>query len=159
MSNIIPFLPGLTPPIIPEEEVTIARLSSVLDAAVIDHEIDDDGHIYVTDGIEFPLWIELLENRKLVNLFTYWSVDDERDANWVARVNDMNSKIMLPQFSYCRGSVWGGYWMTFEGGLNVRQFVKMLRFFSGAFAAGVAKHEEESAKTPRPQLTLVEPSA
>ena len=156
MSNIIPFLPGLTPPIIPEEEVTIARLSSVLDAAVIDHEIDDDGHIYVTDGIEFPLWIELLENRKLVNLFTYWSVDDERDANWVARVNDMNSKIMLPQFSYCRGSVWGGYWMTFEGGLNVRQFVKMLRFFSGAFAAGVA--EEESAKTPKPTLAVVNPS-
>ena len=158
MSNIIPFLPGLAPPTIPEEDVTIARLSSVLDAAFIDHEIDEDGHIYVTDGIEFPLWIELLQNRKLVNLFTNWSVDDERDANWFARVNDMNSKIMLPQFSYCKGSVWGGYWMTFEGGLNVRQFVKMLRFFSGAFAAGLLKHEEERAKTPKAQLTLVEPS-
>ena len=69
MSNIIPFLPGLTPPIIPEEEVTIARLSSVLDAAFIDHEIDDDGHIYVTDGIEFPLWIELLEQPQACESF------------------------------------------------------------------------------------------
>ena len=159
MSNIIPFLPGLAPPTIAEDEVTIPRLSSVLDAAFIDHQIDDDGHIYVTDGIEFPLWIELLKNRKLVTLFTYWSVDDERDANWLARVNDMNSKIMLPQFSYCRGSVWGGYWMTFEGGLNVRQFVKILRFFSGAFAAGVLKNEEEGAKTPKPDLAVVKPSA
>ena len=75
MSNVIPFLPGLAPPTIAEEDVTISRLSSVLDAAFIDHEIDDDGHIYVTDGIEFPLWIEVLKNRKLVNLFTYWSVD------------------------------------------------------------------------------------
>ena len=48
--------------------------------------------------------------------------------------------------------------MTFEGGLNVRQFVKMLRFFSGAFAAGVLKHEEEIAKTPKPTLALVKPS-
>ena len=104
------------------------------------------------------MWIELLKNRKLVSLFTYWSVDDERDANWLARVNDMNSKIMLPQFSYCRGSVWGGYWMTFEGGLNVRQFVKILRFFSGAFAAGVLKNEEEGAKTPKPDLAVVKPS-
>ena len=58
MSNIIPFLPGLAPPTIAEDEVTIPRLSSVLDAGFIDHQIDDDGHIYVTDGIEFPLWID-----------------------------------------------------------------------------------------------------
>ena len=47
MSNIIPFLPGLAPPTIAEDEVTIPRLSSVLDAAFIDHEIDEDGHIYL----------------------------------------------------------------------------------------------------------------
>jgi len=34
----------------------------------------------------------------------------------------------------------------------------MLRFFSGAFAAGVLKHEEESAKTPEPKLAVVKPS-
>jgi hypothetical protein len=59
MSNVIPFLSGLSPSIIAEDEVTIPRLSSVLDAAFIDHEIDDDGHIYVSDGVGFPLWIEL----------------------------------------------------------------------------------------------------
>jgi hypothetical protein len=72
MSNVIPFLSGLSPSIIAEEEVTIPRLSSVLDAAFIDHEIDDDGHIYVSDGVEFPLWIVLLSQRELLNLFTCW---------------------------------------------------------------------------------------
>ena len=51
-------------------------------------------------------------------------------------------------------SIWGAYWMTFEGGLNVRQFVKMLRNFSGAFTAGISIYREEA---PQPKLTLVEP--
>ena len=92
MSNVIPFLSGLTPSIIAEDEVTIPRLSSVLDAAFIDHEIDEDSDIYVTDGVDFPLWIDLLSDRKLVNLFTYLPLDDQREANWLTRVNDMNSK-------------------------------------------------------------------
>jgi hypothetical protein len=70
----------------------------------------------------------------------------------------MNSTIMLPQFSYCRSSIWGAYWMTYAGGLNVRQFVRMLRHFSGAFVGGIVKHEYESAKAPKAQLTLMEPS-
>ena len=36
--------------------------------------------------------------------------------------------------------------------------VKMLRFFSGAFAAGVLKQEEENAKIPKPMLAVVKPS-
>jgi hypothetical protein len=49
--------------------------------------------------------------------------------------------------------------MTYAGGLNVRQFVKMLRNFSGAFVAGISTYREETAKAPQPQLSLVKPSA
>ena len=73
-------------------------------------------------------------------------------------MNELNSTIMLPQFSYCRSSIWGAYWMTYSGGLNVRQFVKMLRHFSGAFVAGISTYLEETAKA-QPALTLVKPSA
>ena len=145
MSNIIPFLPGLSPLVIAEEEVTIPRLSSVLDAAFIDHEIDDDGDIYVTDGVDFPLWIGVISDRMLVVLFTYCSVDAKPAATWLARVNDMNEKIAVPQFAYRRDAVWGSYWITYDGGLNVRQFIKMLRNFGGAFRAGLQLHEGESA--------------
>ena len=145
MSNIIPFLPGLSPLVIAEEEVAISRLSSVLDAASIDHEIDDDGDIYVTDGVDFPLWIGVLSDRKLVVLFTYCSVDAKPAATWLARVNDMNEKIAVPQFVYRRGAVWGSYWITYDGGLNVRQFIKMLRNFGGAFRAGLQLHEGDRA--------------
>ena len=56
----------------------------------------------------------------------------------------MNEKVAL-QFAYRRGAVWGSYWITHDGGLNVRQFIKMLRIFAGAFRAGLQLHEGERA--------------
>ena len=61
----------------------------------------------------------------------------------------MNWEIVVSQFSYCRDAIWGHYWMTYDGGLSVRQFVKMLRAFSGAFQAGVLMLESESKSAPQ----------
>ncbi len=149
MTNIIPFTPGLTPATIAEDEVTITRLSGLLEAAFIDHCIDDDGDIYITDGVDFPLWVQIETDRKLLDLFTCYSVDDQQAADWVNRVNDMNREITVSQFSYGRDAIWGHYWMTYDGGLSVRQFVKMLRAFSGAFQAGVLLLESESESAPQ----------
>jgi hypothetical protein len=149
MTNIIPFIPDVTPATIAEDEVTITRLSGLLEAAFIDHTIDEDGDIYVTDGVDFPLWVQIDTDRKLLELFTCCSVDDKQAANWVNRVNDMNRETMVSQFSYGRDAIWGHYWMTYDGGLSVRQFVKMLRAFSGAFQAGVLMLESESKSAPQ----------
>ena len=137
MSTVIPLLPCLTPATISEHEVTNARLSSLLDTAFIDHEIDDEGDVYITDGVDFPLWVHIESDRKLLVLFTYCAVDDQPAENWLARVNDMNEKIAVPQFAYRRDAVWGSHWITYDGGFNVRQLIKMLRIFGGAFRAGL----------------------
>ena len=130
MSNVVRFVPEVTPGFLPEVEVTTPRLSAVLEAAYIDQQMDDDGDIYVTEGVDFPLWVHLMPDQKLVKLFTYYPVDDQVD--WVARVNEINSRIELPQFCYARDAVWATYWMTYAGGLNMRQFIRMLRRFSSA---------------------------
>ena len=155
MTNIIPFTPGLASDTIAEDEVTIARLSGLLEAAFIDHTIDDDGDIYVTDGVDFPLWVQIETDRKLLDLFTCYSVDDQQAADWVNRVNDMNCKIIVPQFCYRGDAVWANYWMTYDGGLSVRQFVKMLRAFSGAFQAGLLLHERESKSAPQKEAVIL----
>ena len=59
MSNVVPFLSRLSPSIIPEEDVTISRLSAILEAAFIDHEVDESGDLCVTDGLEYPLWVTI----------------------------------------------------------------------------------------------------
>ena len=158
MSNIIPFLPGMTPTTIFEEEVTPGRLSALLDMAFIDHKIDEDGDVYVTDGVDFPLWISIETRRKLVVLFTYCSVGDQPERNWLAEVNEMNGQIAVPQFAYRGNAIWGGHWISYDGGLNVRQFVKMLRLFGGAFRAGLQLHEGETVASSEQPLSNGIPS-
>ena len=38
--------------------------------------------------------------------------------------------------------LWGRYWLTYDGGLNVRHFIKMLRRFSGAFRTAVEEMKQ-----------------
>ena len=132
MSNVVRFVPEVAPGFLPEDEVTPSRLSAVLEAAYIDQQMDDEGDIYVTDGVDFPLWVHLIPDEKLIKLFTYYPVDEQPEVDWVARVNEINSRVELPQFCYAQDAVWATYWMTFAGGLNIRQFVRMLRRFSSA---------------------------
>jgi Putative bacterial sensory transduction regulator len=146
MSNILRMVPDTPAAVIAEDEVTLSRLASLLEAAVIEFKIDGDGDLYATDGLEFPTWIQLIEDKKLIIFFTYIRTDDAEETDTQARareddlawVNTMNKKILAVQFYWDEPAVWGQYAMTYDGGLNVRQFIKMLRRFAGAFTAGLA---------------------
>ena len=144
MSNVTPFIPALSPQTIAEEQVSVARLSDVLQSAFLDHEIDD-GDLYITDGVEYPIWVAVAEEPKLVALFTYFTPEEPPPVDWLSRVNDLNNTIRVPQFSFQRDSVWGRYWMTYDGGLNVRHFIKMVRRFSGAFRVAVNESTRDGA--------------
>lgn len=142
MSNIVRLQPDMPAAVLDEEEVTIARLASVLEAAVLDYEIDDDGDLYVKDGLEFPTWVQLIEDKKLVEFFTCFASTGSEgghvtNSDWMVQVNEMNITNVGVQFYLSGKTVWGHYWMSYDGGFNVRQFIKMLRRFSGAFRAGI----------------------
>jgi len=137
MSNVVPFLSGLTPSIIPEAEVTISRLSAILEGAYIDFEIDESGDLFVTDGLEYPLWVTIVATGKLLYLLTCAEIDEDPEADWLSRINRMNETVTVTRFYRTDDAVWGDYFISFEGGLNIRQFVKMLRKFSAEFAGGL----------------------
>ena len=65
MTNVVRFTPqipalGL---VINENEVTDARLASLLQSAVIDTQLDDEGDLYASDGLEFPCWVQILQRK------------------------------------------------------------------------------------------------
>ncbi len=159
MKNIIPLTPHLSSAIIAEDEVTIGRLSALLETAFIDHIIDDDGDLYITDGVDFPLWVTVVTDRKLICLCTCYRIDDEPGHDWLSRVNDMNWNMMVAQFNYHPIAVTANYWMIYEDGLNVRQFIKMLRAFSSAFREGLMLHDGKSRNVPHPSFVGIENEA
>jgi hypothetical protein len=133
MSNVIPLVLPATH-LIPEDQVTCRRLSDILDTTYCEHMIEDAGDIYITEGVEIPLWLRINADAKLIVMFTCYNAETEIPAD---RINTFNASIMLPQFSLDGTVLWGRYWLTYDGGLNVRHFVKMLRRFSGAFRTAV----------------------
>lgn len=147
MSNIHLLSPTPSSSTIPEVDVTAARLSSLLTSAVIEHKIDDDGHIFATDGVECPLWIDIDSERKLLCFFTHYPLPDhwERKVqvkDLLEAVNTVNGKHILVQFYWNADKVFGTYWMTYDERLDPRHFIKMLRRFSSAFVEGIEHLQE-----------------
>lgn len=62
---------------IPEEDVSANRLASILVSAAIENEIDSDGDIYVTDGLEFPVWISVDADRRFLSFGALASVGNQ----------------------------------------------------------------------------------
>jgi hypothetical protein len=152
MNEIVRLIPTHQSRIITEDEVSLARLQSILETAAFDVKMDRDGDLYVTDGLEFPSWIGLLDDEKLITFFTYVDLDDPDEEDWPARMNEINHRISLVQFHWCANAIWGHYAMSYEGGLNGRQFIKMLRRFSSTFVQGASlARDDESDESNREQ--------
>jgi hypothetical protein len=140
MGNVIQYVaPGTD--LIPEGQVTSKRLSDILAASSIKCALEDGDDIYVLDGVTFPLWIALHQDLKLLLMFTYIEAGADESVEWLDEINRLNASIILPQFSYYEGRIWGRYWLTYHGGLNVRHLVRMLQRFANAFRTAVADLE------------------
>lgn len=151
MSNIerLPLVPASSK--IAEEDVSVNRLASILAAAVVEHGIDEDGDIYAFDGLGCPVWISVDMERKFLVFTSYFPAGNETMRDARETVNDLNGSFVFVQFHWDpeRERVWGFYYMTFDGGLDARQFVKMLRHFCRAF---VLAFEEMSSDRLSPCL-------
>ena len=80
------FESGCHQPRLLENQVTVAKLRDALELAVFSPELDDDGDIYVREGVDFPFWIIIDEPSKMIRFFTYWSqqldsMDEVNNAN------------------------------------------------------------------------------
>lgn len=120
-------------PFLNEQEVTINRLASILSSAVIETEVDEDGDLVAVDGLPQPVWITM-EHHKMLN-FTACRVYSDEVARKVrfSEINALNREFLVVQCHWQEDALLGVYSMTYDGGLDPRQFVKILRHFSEAF--------------------------
>ena len=143
MSNIVRLTPQIPALVINENEVTVTRLASLLQSAVIDTQLDDDGDLYASDGLEFPCWVQIMQGKKLIAFSTFMGLEEDEGDDWSAQVNKMNTSIQGVQFQWAHNKIYGHHIISYDSGLNARQFVKMLRRFSSAFKAGIMLDQDE----------------
>ena len=132
------FVPG--PQILEEADITVERLRSLLETAVIDVELDEEGDLYLTgSGVEFPIFVRLDSDRKMIQLFTYIRKIATDDATAALRLNDLNTTFALGQFHLLDDAIYSRHCVSFDGGLLPRQFVKTVRKFAGSFRESIGE--------------------
>jgi hypothetical protein len=139
-STIIAFDGGRAHGFLDEGEVTLERLESILTSALFGVEFDEDGHLYVKEGVDFPTFVALDITRKFV-IFNTYVINSDSEETTLPLVNKMNLEIFLAQFAASNGKILGSYVLDYSGGLRIKTFVNLLRRFSGAFVAGLELDE------------------
>ena len=102
--------------------------------------IDEDGDLYVTGGLEFPIWIRVDENRKLITFLTYVCRALTGHPPFTeALENRLNATVILPSFYVVASEpdrLYATYHASYEDGMLESHVVGMARFFAGACVYG-----------------------
>ncbi|MGD9805996.1 MAG: YbjN domain-containing protein [Hyphomicrobiaceae bacterium] len=112
-------------PRLSEEEVTVERLKIFLTSAVLDYEIHEDGDIYIKDGVDFPFWLSVENDSKLIRFLTHWPAEHCS----IDQVNQLNAKLRFSQFALDGERVLANYYLPFRYGIDSRHVVIMARHF------------------------------
>ena len=141
MSASPPSLPHTRPATtIPEEDVSVAALNALFQRAFFKTKIDEDGDLYVTGGLEVPIWVRVDAERKLITFFTYVCRDvDAHPPFTEALANHLNTTVTLPSFYVVASEpdrLYATYHASYEDGIIESHVVGMARFFAEACAYG-----------------------
>ena len=57
--------------VIDEDDVSTEALLQLFRRAFLKAKIDDDGDVYITDGLDFPIWVAVDVEQRLIRFFTF----------------------------------------------------------------------------------------
>jgi hypothetical protein len=151
-----------------ESEVTAERLQQLFQGAFLGCEIDDDGDLLVREeGVK--TFVQIDEDRKLLNYLTFWSLRPEfSEAQKLSFVNAINKRVIIARF-YVQDATTlvCDYQISFESGVSPYQIVSAYRWFrkvvvgaiqqldpldivgSGGQTSGAADHNGNGPVSPR----------
>ena len=106
--------------IIPEEDVSIESLDELFRRTFHQTEIDEDGDIYITDGLEFPIWVSIDDDQELIRLFTFIRRSPDTQPPYTeASANLLNTSVVLPTFFVVPSSpdrLWSHHFVSYRDG-------------------------------------------
>jgi hypothetical protein len=130
--------------VINEDDVSTEALLQLFRRAFLKAKIDDDGDVYITDGLDFPIWVAVDNNQRLSRFFTFMQRKEARPFT-AAEANHANATVVLPTFHVrCdhKDRLSSHYVMTFADGVIDTHVITAARRFAGASAYGAQKLDE-----------------
>lgn len=131
--------------LIEEADVTAVNLAIELERAVIEHRLDEDKSIYVTEDGWFPFWIRVQQGAGYVSFKTHTKF--KKATSHMQRLelcNELNkSKYMLTCYE-ADDRMFFDHVLNFRDGLLRENFVRACRQFAKAAEAGLHDADPEN---------------
>ena len=128
-----------------EDEVTTDALLALLRRASLTAHVDDDGDIYITDGLDFPIWVSVDTEQRLIRFFTFMRRSEHQPPVTATDANHVNATVVLPTF-YVRADhkdrLCSHFVLPYVDGVIESHVIAAARRFAGASAYGAQKLDE-----------------
>lgn len=124
-------------------------LAKVLQNAYIDHEIDEDGDLYVT-GLDFPLWVKVDVTdpsycKIVFSTFVRFSDEENMDELKALQLaNSINSSYMPNQVYVSGDRLCSIYYLLVTDNLSERLFISAMRRSAESFVSGIRELDEHN---------------
>ncbi len=114
------------------------QIQQVLSQAGLESEIDETGDLYVTTGLDIPVWISKTPDKMFIKLTTYADVQDgARDSEIEKLANAINYSFFPNSVTYKDQKLWSFYYIPIISAFDAVMFVEILRISSSNFVAAI----------------------
>lgn len=131
--------------LIEEKDVTAVNLAVELERAVIQHVLDADESIYVTEDGLFPFWIRVQKGTGFVSFKTHTKF--KKVTSQVQRLelcNELNMKNYMVTAYAHDDRLWLDYVLSYRDGLLRETFIRSCRLFAKNVGAGLEQTDPEN---------------
>ena len=126
--------------LIEEADVTAVNLAVELERAVIQHVLQEDQSIYVTEDGMFPFWIKLNQEIALVSLRTHTDFRSSVSAMQRLEIcNELNMNNYLITAYTQNDRLYMEYVLNYRDGLLRETFIRCCRQFANSVEKGLAQ--------------------
>ena len=123
-------------------------LIEFLENAALTCSVDEDGHIYVSEGLEFPVWVisDLENNMIIFSTFAKLNEISKSDAHEFC--NLVSKEILTPNFYVVSDDdethhLYANYVIFHDGDLSPRNLIRAVTRFSAGFKLCASYDEDD----------------
>lgn len=131
--------------LIEEKDVTAVNLAVELERAVIEHMLDEDKSIYVTEDGWFPFWVRVLNGAGLVSFKTHTSF--KKSSSQLQRLelcNELNAQNYMITTYVENDRLIIDHVLNFRDGLLRETFIRACRQFASNIERGLNKIDPDN---------------
>lgn len=128
--------------LIEEINVTAVNLSLELERAVIEHKLQEDEGIYVTEDGWFPFWIRILKSNGFIGFTTYLML--RKNSTTLQRLelaNQFNSDTYMSSAYVVEDMLKIDHVLSYRNGMLSETLIRACRQYSGGIGLFITEHD------------------